>query len=123
MVGHSTDAEIMAIAQVSPQVALLALTGELEAATSRLLARRPKWRTKGFVEDTRRLVRAEILPPTAFEAVRQFAQVRNRIAHGDPSAKDALVLATVELGLSILGTVKLVESNPTPGPSFRWEGS
>ncbi|MHB1501974.1 MAG: HepT-like ribonuclease domain-containing protein [Candidatus Dormibacteria bacterium] len=116
IVGHTTYADILAQAHGSPKLALLRLTGELEAATSRLLTRHGRPPTRSLLASTQVLVRAEILPPAAAEAMRQFSAVRNRVAHGDFSTDEELVIATVDIGLSILNTIELVESSPLPGP-------
>lgn len=116
VLGHTTYVEILAQAHGSPKLALLKLTGDLEAATSRLLRRRGRQPAGSLQVNTRELVNAKFLPPTAVDAIRQFTDVRNRIAHGDFSADDELVLATLDIGVSILNTIELIESGPMPGP-------
>jgi hypothetical protein len=116
VVAHTTYAETLAQAHGSPQLALLRLREQLEVATSRLLTSRDLRPNNNLLADTRALVRAQILPPTAAEAIRQFIDVRNRIAHGDFSADDGTVLAMLDIGVSILNTIELLESGPLPGP-------
>ncbi|MHB8394695.1 MAG: hypothetical protein ACYDC5_09370 [Candidatus Dormibacteria bacterium] len=113
---HTTYATVLAQAHGSPKLALLKLTGDLERATSRLLASRDRSPATSLMANTKELIRAQMLPPAAEDAMRQFTQVRNRIAHGDLSAEDELVLATLDIGVSILNTFELVESGPMPGP-------
>ncbi|HUY24706.1 MAG TPA: hypothetical protein VMV09_05300 [Candidatus Saccharimonadales bacterium] len=119
---HTTYADVLAQAHDSPKLALLKLTGDLERATSRLLLSRDRRPASSLMANTKELVRAQVLPPAAEDAMRQFVQVRNRIAHGDLSADDELVLATLDIGVSILNTIELIESGPMPGPRQPAEG-
>jgi len=113
-VGRTTYDDILVQAHESPKLALLLLTGELEDALSRLAARSGhhlQRQRASLLANTRELGRAGILPPSAEGAMRQFTEVRNRIAHGDFSAGDELALATVDIGVSILNTIELIESS------------
>lgn len=116
VVGHTTDAELLAEAHGSPRLALLRLTDHLEDATSRLLARHGQRPTTNLIANTRQLVDTKRLPPTAADTMRQFARVRNQIIHGNFSSDDDVVLATLDIGVSILNTIELIESGPMPDP-------
>ena len=114
--GHTTFDELLAQAHGSRRLALLKLTDNLEAATSRLLVRGGYQPSSSLLANTRRLVDIKSLPPMATDLMRRFVSVRNQIVPGE-FPDDDVVLATLDIGVSILNTIELIESRPMPEPS------
>ena len=113
--------EIMTRAHGSPKIALLHLTSGMEAATARLLDSNDLLPTASLLTNVRHLVRENLLPAIAEETVSQFVEIRNQVAHGTFSADSDVLLATIDVGVSILNTITLIASNPHAEASFRSE--
>ena len=114
--GHTTFDDLLAQAHGSRRLALLKLTDNLQAATSRLLVRGGHQPSSSLLANTRRLVDTKSLPPIATDLMRRFISVRNQIVPGEIPDDDA-VLATLDIGVSILNTIELIESGQMPEPS------